>query len=151
MANTLSPKSQIIRHAVASHPAKGNTEMAAMLNDSADRLDDKLTFTPQEVANQKTALKKPGAMRAALAGGAPPAVTQTGAAADPAAEPAHEPEAAKPEPKKRGRKPGVKNKPRTIAPGAVSPVDLIDRVFGLAEQCGGMGELRRLVERLAAR
>src|SRR3954464_4402003 len=31
-----------------------------------------------------------------------------------------------------------------------SPVELIDRVFDLAEQCGGLAELKRLVDRIAA-
>ena len=37
------------------------------------------------------------------------------------------------------------------AGSAPNPVDLIDEVFGLAEECGGMAQLRRLVERLAGR
>lgn len=39
--------------------------------------------------------------------------------------------------------------PAAKTPKAAGPVDLIDRVFGLAEECGGMGQLKRLVERLA--
>ena len=63
--------------------------------------------------------------------------------------------AAKPAAKKRGRpKGGVKAKAPEAAPKAapvrqISPVDLIDRLFDFAEECGGMGQLKRLVDRLA--
>jgi peptide subunit release factor RF-3 len=41
MAKPLGPKSLLIRQAIIAHPDKGNTELAEMLMDSADRLDDK--------------------------------------------------------------------------------------------------------------
>ncbi len=64
---------------------------------------------------------------------------------------------AKPARGRPGRKPGRKPAAKAAPPAAQlraerrqsSPVDLIDRLFDLAEDAGGMGQLRRLVERLA--
>ncbi len=159
MAKTLSEKSIIIRRALAAHPAKGNTELAAMLNDAVERLDDRFKFTGQEVANQKQMMKKPGVTKVDEPLSPSPVVKLAETVAEIVAdEPAPAP--ATPEPKRRGRKPGAKNKPRATAPAAarttprpapatVSAADLVGRVFALAKDCGGMGELRRLVEALA--
>ncbi len=125
MAKPLGPKSLLIRDAVNAHPDMGNTELAEMINASPARKEDKLSVKPGEIAQQKQAMKKAGVLPAAA----------------PAAKPAR---------KKPGRKPG--RKPAPAAPrvaAAASPVDLIDGVFGLARQCGGIGQLKRLVDRIA--
>src|SRR5262245_16509076 len=62
--------------------------------------------------------------------------------------------AAKPGRKKPGRKPGRRvaataHEPSGLVAVAASSVDLIDRVFALADQCRKMGQLKRLVDRLA--
>jgi hypothetical protein len=44
--------------------------------------------------------------------------------------------------RKPGPKPGSK-------PAGASPVDLIDKAFALAQECGGIDQLKRLVDRLA--
>lgn len=135
MAKPLSLKSKVIRHALAAHLQMGNKALAERLNGDPAHATSGVTVKASDVAQQKQALKATGFT--------------------------HGPTAAA-EQKRRGRKPGSKNKPRAVAPAAarvtagpvlapaaVSPVDLIDRVFVLAEQCGGMGQLRRLVEKLA--
>jgi hypothetical protein len=92
------------------------------LNDAADRKQDKFKVTAQDVASQKQAMKKAGV-----------SVPVAGA------------------PKKRGRKPGSVYAPKPIAsaPRANNPVDLIDRTFALARDCGGIDQFKRLVDRLA--
>ena len=60
MAKPLGAKSLLIREAINKHPDKGNTAIAELLNDSADRMDDKLKITANDVAAQKQALKKAG-------------------------------------------------------------------------------------------
>ena len=85
MAKPLGPKSLLIRKAIQDHPDKGNTALAEMLNDSNDRMDDKIKVTANDVAAQKQAMKK----------GSPTPAADTPAAA-----------AEKPERKKPGRKPG---------------------------------------------
>ncbi len=141
MAKPLGPKSLLIRQAITAHPDKGNTELAELLNDSHDRMDDKIKVTAQDVAAQKQAMKKPGAT-------ATPAAT---ASAEPATKPAGNGR------RKPGRKPG--RKPAAAGPAAAtraaeasasaSPVDLIDKAFALAQECGGIEHLKRLVDRLA--
>ena len=37
------------------------------------------------------------------------------------------------------------------APAVASPIDLIDKTFALAEECGGIEQLKRLVNRLAGK
>jgi hypothetical protein len=140
MAKVLSEKSRIVRVAITANPDKSNKELAELLNDSADRLDDKLTFTGQDVANQKLAMKKPGAVKVDSAAGEPGA-----AAAAPATG------------NKRGRKKGgrkVGRKPKVAANAAPAkpasaPMELLGKVFDLAEEVGGFGELKTLVDRLA--
>ena len=124
MAQPLGPKSILIREAIIAHPDKGNTELAAFLSDADERKKDKIKVTAQDVASQKQAMKK--------AGIEPPAA----------------------EGKKRGRKPGTKVA-ATVAtrptPAPATPLDLIDRPFAPAHERGGIGELKRLVDRLAQR
>jgi len=132
MAKPLGPKSLLIRDAIKAHPNKGNKEIAELINDSHDRMDDKIKVTPQDVAQQKQAMKKAGESPAPSAAGngggkrggrraagaqattAPAALPRTAAAASPSA----------------------------------NPVDLIDKTLDLAQQCGGLAALKRLVDRL---
>jgi hypothetical protein len=55
--------------------------------------------------------------------------------------------------KKRGCKPGTKVAAVAPRPAALSasPVDLIDKTFTLAAECGGIAQLKRLVDWLAQR
>src|SRR4051794_32194411 len=148
MAKQLSAKSIVIRDAIAANPDLGNTDVAALINGADARKQDKIKGTATHASNQKQAWK---AMAETAA--------KTSAASKPAA-----PAAAKPQltrdgtpRKKPGRKPGYK-KPATVPVAAAvkpakaaSPVDVVEGVFGLAEQVGGMNQLKRLVDRLAAR
>lgn len=127
MAKPLGPKSQLIRQAIADNPGMGNKEIAETLMDDNARLDDKIKVTPQDVAQQKQQMKKAGIDLTA----------------------AKKLEAAKPEPKKRGRKPGQVATSRPAPAAAASPVDLLDKAFDLAKQCGGVQHLKRLVDRIA--
>jgi hypothetical protein len=86
--------------------------------------------TANDVARQRQAMKKAGA--------APAAST------------------AKPGKKKPGKKAGRKPAAKPAAAAAPSkpaahrgPVELIDRLFELADDAGGMAALKRLVDRLA--
>ena len=138
MAKPLGQKSILIRTAIQANPRKGNTELAEMLNDADERMDDKIKVTAQDVATQRQAMKKPGAQTAPAAASMQPAAT--------ASKPVENGR------RKPGRKPG--NKPgaaaRQSAPAAsASPVDLIDRTLALAQQCGGVDQLKRLVDRIA--
>jgi hypothetical protein len=129
MAKPLGPKSQLIRKAITAHPDRTPKEIAELLNDSDDRMDDKIKVTPNDVSQQKQAMKKPGAQKAPAAAKKPAGNGR----------------------RKPGRKPGRKPAaatPRTLGPAA-SPVDLIDRTLALAQECGGVGQLKRLVDRLA--
>lgn len=141
MAKPLGEKAKVIRQALSSHPKAGNTDLADMINKAPARSSDGIKVTANDVARQKLAIKK-------AAGGTPP--TEVLQVPVDQAEPV-------PTPKRRGRKPGSKNRSRPAARAAapvsapiaaVSPVDLIDRVFALVEQCGGTGQLKRLVEML---
>jgi hypothetical protein len=156
MAKPLGEKSRIIREAIKKHPNRGNTELATFLNDAQDRLDDKFEFKAAEVAQQKIALKKVADR---------PAATQPATAS--VAEAETPPESAEPattEPKRKGTKkrgrplgrkttvaPAAARVQPAVAPKQVNPADLLDRVFDLAAECGGIEQLRRIVERLAAR
>jgi hypothetical protein len=53
--------------------------------------------------------------------------------------------------KQAGRKaaPRKAAAPAAMASATAGPVDVIDRVFKLADETGGMGPLKRLVDRLA--
>src|SRR4051794_28897026 len=111
MAKPLGTKSRVIRAAIAANPDKGNTELAEMLNDSQDRLDDKLMFTAPDVAAQKQAMKKPGAQKVEAAPQTTASETSTPAQPEPAATPASEAAAGNGR-KRPGRKPGRKPGPR---------------------------------------
>ncbi len=69
MAKPLVPKSLLIRDAIKAHPNKGNKEIAELINDSHDRMDDKIKVTPQDIAQQKQAMKKAGESPAPSAAG----------------------------------------------------------------------------------
>jgi cell division septation protein DedD len=124
MAKALGPKALLIRRAIHDHPDKGNTALAEILNDSNDRMDDKIKVTANDVAAQKQAMKN----------GSPTPARTTPAAEKPAA-------------KKPGRKPGATAAARPVA--SASPVDLIDKTLDLAQQAGGVTALKRLVDRIA--
>jgi hypothetical protein len=62
MAKPLGPKSRLIREALGTHPDTGNTELAELINDADERMDDKIKVTAQDVAAQRQAMKKPGAL-----------------------------------------------------------------------------------------
>ena len=127
MAKPLGPKSILIRNAITANPEKQNTELAKMLMGAAERKADKIKITAQDVAAQRQALKKPGAAKTT---------------AEPASKPAR---------KKPGRKPAIAPvAPRPpSAPAISNPVDLIDKAFSLAQECGGVDQLKRLVDRIA--
>jgi hypothetical protein len=130
MAKPLGKKSILIREAITAHRGKTPKEIADLLNGSDERMDDKIKVTPNDVSQQKQAMKKPGAQKAPAA------------AAKPAGNGRRKP----------GRKPGPKPAavaPRTASVPSYSPVDLIDRTLALAQECGGVGQLKRLVDRLA--
>src|SRR5262249_12836303 len=125
MAKPLGPKSLLIRQAITAHPSKGNTELAEMLNDAEERMDDKIKVTAQDVATQRQAMKKAGATT---------------------------PAAAKPARKKPGRKPTRAATPpvaQAVPAATASPVELIGKTLDLAAQAGGGAALKRLVDRLA--
>jgi hypothetical protein len=124
MAKPLSPKSALIREAIAANRKLGNTDLADLINSSDSRKEDKIKVTATDVANQKQALKE-------LNGKAkkPKAQKATGKAAN---------------------KPQVAHaKPSNGTTKTASPVALIDGVFDLAERCGGLSELKRLVDRIS--
>jgi hypothetical protein len=134
MAKPLGAKSLLIRDAIKANPDLGNKAIAEKLMDSADRRDDKIKVTPQDIAQQKQAMKSGKATPPA-----PKAATPTAALATAAA------------PAKRGRPKGKGGRPKktaaTVAPSAAtkastSPVDLIDMAFALADECGGLSALR---------
>ena len=133
MAKPLGPKSLLIRDAIKAHPNKGNKEIAELINDSHDRMDDKIKVTPQDIAQQKQAMKKAGespAPSAAGNGGGKKGARRAGGHSG-----EHRPT----------------TPPRTAAAMSPSanPVDLIDKTLDLAQQCGGLAALKRLVDRLA--
>src|SRR5262249_28366122 len=114
-------KSRIIREAITANPKIGNTKIATLLNGHDDRKKDKLEFKAQDVAQQKVAMNK-------AAGGTT-------------------------------RKRKVLVKPAPAAATATmkastsqehkNPGALVERVFALARDCGGMGALKDLVILLA--
>ena len=126
MAKPLGPKSRLIRDAIAAHPSLANKELAEFINSSPARKEDGIEVTPMDVAQQKQAMKKMGFEPAAPA----PA-------------------------KKRGRPKAINTAAPAPAPApktqkaSGSPVDLIDKVFDLAKQSGGVVALKRLVDRIA--
>jgi hypothetical protein len=141
MAKQLSLKTRVIREAISANPDKGPKAVAALVNKAEERERDGIHVTPTEVAHQQLALQKEGAVRPPPAPPAPEAPVRRAAP-----EPEPEPEPVKPAPKKRVREPILREAP---ARPALSAVELIDRVFALADDCGGMAQLKRLVDRLA--
>src|SRR5262245_85427 len=133
MAKPLGPKSLLIREAIRAHPDKGNTDLAELINSSDARKEDKIKVQPGDIAAQRQARKKAGeavpaeARKGGRKKGGPKGRHSAGAQASAA-------------PAKQGR---------PAAAATASPVDLIDRVFGLAEACAGMEQLKRLADRLA--
>ena len=141
MAKPLSEKSLLIRAALAANPGVGNTALAALLNAAAERKTDKLTVSAADVNNQRQAMKAA-------------AVLASGDAEQ--AQPKHEGNGT---PKHRKRRRGHRTKAAAVlaaaplataapAPKQLDAVEAIDNVRLLAEQVGGMGRLRQLVERL---
>src|SRR6266566_872660 len=104
MAKPLGPKSRLIRQALGAHPDKGNSELAEMLNDAEERMDDKLKVTAQDVAAQRQAMKKPGAMTVLAAATEPAAATSKSGNGR----------------RKPGRKPGRKPKAATSTQAAAT-------------------------------
>jgi hypothetical protein len=162
MAKELTPKTRVIREAILANPEMGPKALARLINEAAEREGDKVHVTPGDVAAQQQAVRKAGASM-------PPARTTAPAPAPRAApespveesEPPSEekppprparpraaakraaaPEAAPPPVEAPPAKPAA---PRAKRPG---PIELIDRALSLAEDCGGLGELSRLVEKL---
>ena len=131
MAKPIGAKTRIIREAITANPSLGSKELAALLMSSDARKADGIKVSASDVGDQRTAMRK-------LAGAAPARRNKGG------------------RPKKAVQAPPVREAP---APAAVpvarsaqaSPIDLIDRVFMLADDCGGMAALKRLVDRLADR
>lgn len=131
MAKPLGPKTLLIREAIAAHPDTGNTGLAELINGSDARKQDKIKVSANDVAQQRQAMKKAGLAPAAKSARRKTAKKQ-----------ARQPAAARASTAPQGYEP--------IPPATqLGPVDLIDRVFALAEQCGGMAQLKRLVDRLA--
>ena len=96
MAKPISAKSLLIRQAVTAHPDKTPKEIAELLNDSHDRMDDKLKFTPNDISQQKQAMKKPGATVAPAA--APAATKPANGRKKPGRKPGRKPAVAAPRP-----------------------------------------------------
>jgi hypothetical protein len=131
MAKPLGPKTTLIREAITANPGVQNKALAELINGSDARQQDKLKVTPFEVAEQRNRMKKAGAQLPSGATGTP---ATNG--------------------RKRGRPKGAATKaspaPRAARPAAKGgPVELIDRLFELADDAGGLGALKRLVDRLA--
>jgi hypothetical protein len=125
MAKPLGAKSLLIRDAIKAHPKLGNKGLAELINSSDARKQDKIVVKASDVAQQRQAMKK-------LAEG--PAAT-----------------AALKTKKKPGPKPKAVTANAAPAPtkGMASPADVVNDVFTLAKKCGGLDELKRLVDRLA--
>ena len=68
MAKPLSHKSHLIRQAIKDNPNKGSTEIAEMLNDAEERMDDKINVKPGDVSQQRQAMKKGGGAAASTGG-----------------------------------------------------------------------------------
>jgi hypothetical protein len=127
MARTLSPKSVLIREALKANPKLGNADLAKLLNSSDARKEDKIKVTATDVGNQKQALKAMNATARKKAKAPKPATSKA----------ANKPQAARAQSMNGATK-------------AAGPVDLVERVFDLADQCGGFAQLKRLVGRLSA-
>jgi hypothetical protein len=132
MAKPLGPKSRLIREAIKANPGTKNKALAELINSSPDRKSDKIKVTPNDVAQQRTALKQSG-----------------GEASKPASS---EPAKKKPGRPKKNTTATPAIAPRAVASPAASIIamDLIDKAYALATECGGVQQLKRLVDRMAA-
>jgi hypothetical protein len=148
MPKPLSEKSRVIREAINANPDLGNKELAELLNGSPERQQDRLKVSATDVARQKLVLKQAGQ------GAAEEGPEATGGKQS--------------EPKARRRRPAQRRRKRqTPEPAAAAarevaangpdrggppakPLELIDRLFDLATECGGFEALKRLVDRCAA-
>jgi hypothetical protein len=128
MAKPLSPKSQLIREALKANPKLGNADLAKLINSSDVRKGDKIKVTATDVGNQRQALKAMSATARKKTKAPKKALAATAA---------NKPQAARAQSMNGATK-------------AVSPVDLVDRVFDLAERCGGFAQLKELVDRISA-
>jgi hypothetical protein len=126
MAKPLGEKSVLIRDAIKAHPGMSNIELAKLLSESPARQQDKIEVSASDVSAQKQALKK-------LEEGSVAPASRNG-------EPAQPPAKAKAPPPV----PQVEQPPARPA----STLDLIDRVFELSKECGGLEQLKHLVDRL---
>src|SRR5262249_27985520 len=117
MAKPLGPKSLLIREAIKNNPKKGNTEIAELLNDAEERMDDKIKVTAQDVAAQRPAIKKAGK----------PAPAATAAPAAPATKPAGNG-------RRKGGKPQKAPARTQAAQAAGNPVDAARDVKALVEK-----------------
>jgi hypothetical protein len=116
-------------------------EIADLLNDAEERMDDKIKVTPNDVSQQKQAMTKPGAQPAAKT-----------APANEAAAPAEKPvgNGRRKPGRKPGPKPAVAASRAAASSTSANPVDLIEQTLELASRAGGVAALKRLVDTLAA-
>jgi hypothetical protein len=149
MAKPIGPKTALIRDAIKANPDKGNTELANLINSSDARKLDKITVTANDIAQQKQALKNLGKGNAAPA-------SAKGKRAKAAQQAAPSSNGAKKQKRKPGRKPKATTAASSApvaqhhaAPGHARPVELLSKVFDLAQDCGAFGELKQVVDRLA--
>ncbi len=133
MSKPLGPKSILIREAIAAHQDLGNKDLADLINGSDARKEDKIEVTPQDIAQQKQAMKKAG-------------VTAPAAPEAPAKGKPGRPKGSSGQPKAAVTAAAA---PRPTASASASPVDLIDKTLDLAAQAGGVAALKKLVDRLA--
>jgi hypothetical protein len=147
MPKPIGPKTALIRDAIKANPDKGNTALAELINSSDSRKQDKITVTANDIAQQKQALKQLGKGKAAPASakgkgakGAAQAAPNNNGAKKQKGKPSHKAKTA------ASAAPVTQHQPET-AP--VRPVELLRKVFDLARVCGGVGELKQLVDQLA--
>src|SRR4051794_9038416 len=126
MAKPLSPKSRLIREALKANPKLGNADLAKLINSSDARKEDKIKVTATDVGNQKQALK---AMNATAR---------------------KKPQAQKPTTKAANKPQAARAQSMNGATKTAGPVALIEGVFDLADQCGGLSQLKKLVDRISA-
>lgn len=136
MAKPLSAKSVLIRDAIRAHPDLNNKPLAELINSSDARKEDKIQVTALDVAQQRQALKN---LEKEAEAPAPKAV-QAASRDLPAPPPDPVPHPVQPAPTPLARAKPVQ---------AINPVEVIDRVFELAEACGGFQELKKLVDKIA--
>ncbi len=121
MAKPLGPKSAMIREAIQASPRAENGDLATQINDSAAAKAAGIEVTAAEVSQQRQRMKKAGKKGKGKA-----------------------------KAKKTARAAGNGRAAASKAPARqAGPVELIDRVFSLAQECGGLKALQRLVDRLA--